>query len=113
MAEGRTLSDIFKKTAPVVTGVHREIFETARDITVKINREQRIAEVGCFLPHLFSKKDIYSLEALIRETYELTQVRILTHYDPSLFSEAYMGDILAEAARVGIVINGLDRKSVV
>jgi len=110
MAEGRTLSDIFKKTAPVVTGVHREIFETARDITVKINREQRIAEVGCFLPHLFSKKDIYSLEALIRETYELTQVRILTHYDPSLFSEAYMGDILAEAARVGIVINGFFSK---
>ena len=57
MADSRTLSDIFKKTAPVVSGVHREIFETAREVTVKINREQRIAEVGCFLPRLFSKKD--------------------------------------------------------
>lgn len=110
MADGRTLSDIFKKTAPLVTGVHREIFDTARDVTVKINREQRIAEVGCFLPRLFSKKDIYSLEALIKESYELTQARILTHYDPSLFSEAYMEDILAEAARVGIVINGFFNK---
>ncbi|MBQ2278360.1 MAG: hypothetical protein II333_07300, partial [Clostridia bacterium] len=110
MAEGRTLSDIFKKTAPLVSGGHLEIFETAREVTVKINREQRIAEVGCFLPRLYSKKEIYSLEALIRETYELTQVRILTHYDPSLFSEAYMGEILTEAARVGIVINGFFNK---
>lgn len=106
MAEGRRLSDIFKKVAPLVRNAHREIFETASDVTVRIDRERRIAEVGCFLPHLFSKKDVYSLEALIKETYELSQVRILTHYDSSLFCEAYMGDILAEAARVGIVING-------
>ena len=60
MAEGRTLSDIFKKTAPVVSGIHREIFDTARDVTVRIDRERRMAEVGCFLPRLFAKKDIYS-----------------------------------------------------
>ena len=40
MAEGRTLSDIFKKTAPVVSGIHREIFDTARDVTVRIDRER-------------------------------------------------------------------------
>ncbi len=110
MAESRTLADIFKKTAPLLTGVPREIFETAQDIHVKINREQRMAEVSCFLPRLFAKKNIYALEALIRETYELSQVRILTHYDPSLFSATYMNDILAEAARVGIVINGFFTK---
>ena len=55
MAESRTLYDIFKKTAPLVTGIHREIFDSASNITVKINREQRMAEVGCFLPHLWSE----------------------------------------------------------
>ncbi len=106
----RTLADVFKKVAPTVTGVYREIFETASEITVKINREQRIAEVGCHLPHLYSKKDIYSLESVIKDTYELSQVRILTHYAPELFSADYMNDILAEAARVGIVINGFFTK---
>ena len=42
----RSLSDIFKKVAPLVTGRHKEIFEKATDVKVKIDREHRIAEAG-------------------------------------------------------------------
>ncbi len=107
MAENsRTLTDIFKKTAPTLTGTSRDIFLEATDVSIRIDRERRIAEVGCRLPRLFTKKDIYRLEEQIRESYELSQVMILTHYAPELFTLSYMSDILTEAARVGIVING-------
>ena len=44
--------------------------------------EARIAEIGCSLPCLYRKRDIYALEAVIREAYDLAQVRILTHHAP-------------------------------
>ncbi len=102
----RTLSDVFKRVVPDLVGMSREIFDEATDITVKISREQRIAEVGCRLPKLYKKRDIYALENLIRQTYELSQVRILTHYDAALFTSDYMDEIFAETARVGVVCSG-------
>ena len=79
MAE-RSLSDIFKKVAPLVTGRHKEIFEKATDVKVKIDREHRIAEVSVSLPELYKKREIYSLENIIKEKYELKSIMILTHY---------------------------------
>lgn len=102
----RTLSDIFKKVAPSLTGIHKEIFEKATDVRVKIDKEHRMAEVSINLPCLYQKRDIYSLEALIKEAYELNRIMILTHYPTELFSTDYMSEIFREAARVGIVING-------
>lgn len=102
----RTLSDIFKKAAPDLTGKSRDIFNEATNVSLKISREQRIAEVGCTLPKLYKKKYIYALENQIKEVYELSQVRILTRYAPELFTTDYMDDILAETARVGVVCNG-------
>ena len=105
MAE-RSLSDIFKKVAPLVTGRHKEIFEKATDVKVKIDREHRIAEVSVSLPELYKKREIYSLENIIKEKYELKSIMILTHYPAELFSKDYMSEVFTEAARVGVVING-------
>ncbi len=102
----RTLSDIFKKVAPTLTGKHKEIFDKATDVKVKIDREKRIAEVSVSLPCIFKKHDIYTLEGVIKEKYELRSIMILTHYPAELFSIDYMSEIFKEAARVGIVING-------
>ncbi|MBQ4353835.1 MAG: PolC-type DNA polymerase III [Clostridia bacterium] len=102
----RTLSDVFKKIAPDLTGKSRDIFDEATDVTIRISREQRIAEVGITLPKLYKKKFIYALEEEIRAGYELSQVRILTHYKPELFTTDYMDEILAETARVGVVCSG-------
>ncbi|MBE6541617.1 MAG: PolC-type DNA polymerase III [Ruminococcaceae bacterium] len=106
----RTLSDTFKKAVPMLTRFGREIFDSATDIKLKISREARIAEVECTLPKLYQKRDIYDLENVIKEAYELAQVRILTHYPSDLFSTDYVSEVLAEAARVGIVCNGFFSK---
>lgn len=102
----RTLSEIFKKVAPALMGASREIFDTARDVHLKISREERIAEVSFALPKLYSKRTIYALENIIKEEYELNIVRLLPHYPAELFSVDYMSDVLAEAGRVGVVANG-------
>ena len=105
MAE-RSLSDIFKKVAPSLTGRHKEIFDKATEVKVKIDRENRIAEVSITLPEIYKKHDIYSLENIIKEKYELKNIMILTHYSKKLFSVSYMSEVFTEAARVGIIING-------
>ena len=103
-AKERKLGDIFKRMIPL--GVQREIFDEASEITVRLDREKRMMEVHCHLPKLYRKADIYALEADIAKTYELAQIRIFTHYDEALFSDAYMSEIFTEAARVGVVVNG-------
>ena len=103
-AKERKLGDIFKRMIPL--GVQREIFDEASEITVRLDREKRMMEVHCHLPRLYRKADIYALEADIAKTYELAQIRIFTHYDESLFSDAYMSEIFTEAARVGVVVSG-------
>ena len=102
----RTLNEIFKKIAPSLTGTSREIFDTASNVRLKFSREEKIAEISCDLPKLYSKRSIYALENIIKEEYELTIVRLLPHYPSELFSVGYMKDVLAEAGRVGIVANG-------
>jgi len=108
MAENksRTLYDLFKKVVPDLTVTGDAIFRDASDITLKISREQRIAEVSCYLPKIYKKADIYALEEQIKSAYELSQARILTHYPAELFTKDYMSEILTEAARIGIVIRG-------
>ncbi|MBQ8334283.1 MAG: hypothetical protein IJX93_10990, partial [Clostridia bacterium] len=108
MADNKTrnLSDVFRKVVPELSAKGREIFSDAADLTLRIDREHRIAEVGCRLPRLYKKRDIYALENQIKEAYELSQMRILTHYPAELFSMDYMGEILTEAARVGVVVSG-------
>ena len=108
--KSRTLPDIFKKLDGKLGGTSLEIFNSATNVTLKISREQRIAEVGCTLAKLYPKKEIYALETKIKEAYELSFVRILTHYDKELFAIEYMSEIFIEAARVGIVINGFFNK---
>ncbi len=104
MDEKKSLPELFKRVSP--TGVKGEIFRSAGDVRLRISKENRIAEIHCTLPKLYRKADIYALEEEIRSVYELNYVRILPKYPSELFSEGYIGELLMEAARVGIVING-------
>jgi len=104
MEDKKSLVDIFKRVQP--TGIRNEIFRSASDIRLRVSKEDRIAEIHCSLPKLYRKNDIYALEEMIREAYELNYVRILPRYPSELFSMNYISELLMEAARVGIVING-------
>ena len=88
MDEKKSLGDIFKRANPA--GVKGEIFQSASDIRLRISKEDRIAEIHCSLPKLYSKMDIYALEEEIRSVYELNYVRILPKYPSELFSERYI-----------------------
>ncbi len=103
MAE-KKLGEIFKRFIPI--GVYKEIFDIATEVKVRLDRENRIAEVRCALPKIYRKRDLYGLEAEIAQTYELAQMRILPRYPTELYTDGYMPELLAEAARVGVVING-------
>ncbi len=103
----KTLYERFSRFSPV--GVHKEIFDHARIDGLKLDREHKILETRVELDRIFSKKDIYSLEAALAECYSLSLVRILTKYPSELFTKDYLPEVLAEAARVGTVINGFFR----
>ena len=78
MAKGsRSLSEIFSRVADGLTGAGRDIFAEATDLQLRVDREARMAEVRCRLPRIYRKRDLYALENVIREGYDLTQVRIL------------------------------------
>ncbi len=104
----KTLYERFSRFTP--TGVHKEIFDCARIDGLKLDRERKILELRVEMDRLFSKKDVYSLEAALAECYSLSLVRILTRYPANLFKREYLPEILAEAARVGTVINGFFRE---
>lgn len=104
----KSLSEIFKRIHP--TGIENEIFQSATDIRLRISKEDRIAEIHCALPKLYRKSDIYALEDQIKNEYELNCVRLLPKYPPELFSVDYVPELLMEAARVGIIINGFFNK---
>lgn len=104
----RKLGDIFKRYIPV--GKQKAFFDLAENITVRLDKEKRFAEVNCSLPELFLKRDIYELENQIAQVYELAFIHFLPHYPSELFSKEYIPEILLEAARVGVVINGFFNK---
>ncbi|MBQ7923233.1 MAG: PolC-type DNA polymerase III [Clostridia bacterium] len=105
---GRKLGEIFKRYIPV--GKQKAFFDLAENNTVRLDKEKRFAEVSCSLPELFLKKDIYELETQIAQVYELAYIHFLPHYPSELFTKEYIPEILTEAARVGVVINGFFNK---
>ncbi|MBQ6789414.1 MAG: PolC-type DNA polymerase III [Clostridia bacterium] len=100
----KNMYDRFSRFTP--GGIHKEIFDTALIESLKLDREKGVLELTVSLPKLFRKADIYSLEAAMAETYGLRLVRILTKYPADCFRRDYLPDVVTEAARVGIVING-------
>ena len=100
----KTLYDRFGRYEPV--GRHKLIYDKAYVDSVKLDRERRIVEIKIYLPELFDKEDIYSLEKAICDTYGLALVRILTCYPAEKFTASYLPQIITEAKRVGSVVNG-------
>lgn len=101
----KKLSEIFKRYKPDEDVLVR-ILEDASDISVRADRDLKLAEVRAFFPYLVKKADIYRIEDGIKTSYELSHVKILPRYAAELFDEDYLGEVFCEAKRVGIVTNG-------
>ncbi|MBR7111851.1 MAG: PHP domain-containing protein, partial [Clostridia bacterium] len=104
---GKNLLEIFNK-------YHPEDFDAAwlvkaTDITLRADKEKRMIEVRAAFPDLVRKSTLYRVEKEIEEAYELVMVRILPRYPSTLFGETYIGEIIAETERIGIVAKGFFR----
>ncbi len=79
---------------------------SATDISVRADKENRALQISAYFPRLISKDTFYRVEGEIAEAYELNYVKFLPHYDPALFSEDYIPELLKETERVGVVAKG-------
>lgn len=88
------------------TDSSRAILDKVLNVSTKIDRERRIAEVYIKLPEIVSKEKLYRIEDEIREAYDLTLVRLLPQYSPELFDPRYIPEVMRELNRVGAVSRG-------
>lgn len=100
----RTLLDIFKRYRP--SGDFEALLRSASACRVYTDREKKIVKVSASFPGLIPKKMLYAVEEEIREAYDVREVRIIPHYDASLFALSYMPEVLEEVKRVGAVSRG-------
>ncbi len=103
MAE-KKLTEILRRYEPDERS--RKLLEEAYDITVRAEKDAKMLEVRARFPRIIDKKVLYRIEEEIRETYQLSSVRILPVYKSSLFSYDYLPQLLMETERVGIVARG-------
>ncbi|MBR3862750.1 MAG: PHP domain-containing protein, partial [Clostridia bacterium] len=101
---GKNLLEIFYKYHPEASDA--AWLRQATDIALRADKENRMIEVRACFPEPIRKAVLYRVEAEIARAYELSLVRILPHYPASFFGETYIGELLEETQRIGIVARG-------
>ncbi len=101
---GKTLLEIFYKYHPEASDA--AWLNSATDISLRADKENRMIEVSARFPEIIRKHTLYRVEREIERAYELSMVRILPHYSASLFGEGYIGELIEEVQRIGIVARG-------
>ncbi|MBQ9781352.1 MAG: PolC-type DNA polymerase III [Clostridia bacterium] len=100
----KTLPEILYKYTP-----DRETYDllmTATDVRISAEKEQRLLQINASFPHIVPKDILYRIEEEVRVAYGLQYVKILPHYDPTLFGQGYIPELLKETERVGVVARG-------
>ena len=100
----KTLKEYFSKYLP--TPEQSLILENAVATHSKIDRVNRLIEVGADFKYIVSKQELYELEDGIKSAYALNLCKILPHYPEVLFGYNYIPEILTEAERAGAVAKG-------
>ena len=104
MSNEKNFFALFARYKP--TSEIAELLAGATDITRRLDADRRMVEVTCRFPTLIAKETVYRIEREIEQTYSLSRCILLTRYDPSLFNEGYLPQIVEEAKRVKAVTNG-------
>ena len=100
----KTILEILNRYSP--DAYSRSILEKAQNPAVRADKVNRALQMDMDFPFLVKKADLYEIEEKVAEAYDLRYVKILPHYPPELFSEAYVPELLLETERVGIVARG-------
>ena len=104
----KTFLQIFEKYE--ATERERAILDRAQNIKLQADKANRILQVSADFPMLVEKELLYKVEANIAKTYQLAWVKIMPHYQPSLFDGDYIPELLKETERIGIVALGFFNK---
>ena len=101
---GKTFLERFRRYEP--SQEIRAILQSAGDVSLRIDKETRKAEVQCTFPAIVRKQILYRICTEIAQVYELTYFKIFPQYNSSLFSLTYLPDVLEEATHVGAITKG-------
>ena len=95
------------KTVAEVFGTEKNSALAAAEIfAMRIDMENRTVEAKIAPAKTIHKSEIYTLQSKICEKLGIQNVRLVPVYSPSLLGDDYFGDIAAEAARRGVLVNG-------
>ncbi len=100
----KTILEYFPKYAPDERV--RALLLSAENVSLRADRERRMAELSASFPQIIDKKELYAIEGEIAAAHALSSVRILPHYPAALFTKDYMQSVLLETERVGTVSKG-------
>ncbi len=100
----KSFLQIFEKYKPSYE--YSKLLETAQNIKIQADKQNRMLNASADFPILISKDDIYDIETGIAKAYQLNMVKIMPHYPKSLFSQDYIPELMKETEKVGIVARG-------
>ena len=97
------LFDKFNKYTPATELAK---YSEAEILGMRVDKELRMLEVDISASIIIPKRDLYRIEAEIKEAYNLNYFRIHPKYNIELYSIDYLDDIILETYRQGAVARG-------
>lgn len=108
IAMSKTFLELFNRYSP--TDLHARILSSGKNLGVKVNKENRCAEVHMFFPEIIKKEELYKIEDNVKSAYDLNMFVIKPSYPKELFRRDYIPEVIAETERSGIVSRGFFEK---
>ena len=96
--ENKVFFDIFNKYSP--TEFEKNILNSASDIKIFANRDDRIIDVQLSFDSLIEKDFLHNIEEKLCAAYDLNHMSFKPKYKKELFCEEYFEQILSEAKRL-------------
>ncbi len=100
----KLFTELFFKYTP--SSEEMEIIHSLDDYTYRLNKETRDIRIDFHLSRLFSKTSFYSLEAGLKEAYQLQSCFIFPKYPAELFDASYKDELLRELSRNTMLVKG-------
>ena len=86
------LVEIFSQSTEVIK--YQEILGKGEILDFTVYQEQKKIEITVLFQEIVSKKLIFAIAKSIRETYQLSAIKLFARYRDTLFSDAYYPEIL-------------------
>ena len=93
----KTFLELFNRYSP--TDLHARILSSGKNLGVKVNKENRCAEVHMFFPEIIKKEELYKIEDNVKSAYDLNMFVIKN--EAELFHEVFLKNVRIGLRRTG------------